>query len=76
MTVNSVTTSNKRHIGGADAPDGKVFGYSADDKIAFFGGTPSIQVTITTIATAATIATAVLSIQAIIAELQSKGLVS
>jgi len=54
---------------------GTSFGQSGE-KIAFFGGTPSVQATIATIATAATLATAVASIQAIIAELKSKNLVA
>ena len=55
--------------------DGSVMGRS-DDKLAFFGGTPSVQATLTALATGATIATAVASIQEIIAELESKGFTS
>jgi len=53
--------------------DGTVLG-QAGEKIAFLGGTPSVQATLTALATGATIATVVSSVQEIIAELQSKGL--
>jgi len=55
-------------------PDGTSFGQSGE-KIAFFGGTPSIKVTLTSLAAAATLATAVLSINELIDELTSKGLI-
>jgi len=61
---------------GKNADDGMCFGLTSSDKIAFFGGTPSAQATITTIATNATIATAVASIRALEAELRTKGLIA
>lgn len=55
-------------------PDGTSFGQSGE-KIAFFGGTPSVKVTLTSLASAATLATAVASLNELIDELTSKGLV-
>ncbi|MCK5444864.1 MAG: hypothetical protein KAI73_04525 [Rhodospirillaceae bacterium] len=54
--------------------DGTRLGTSSTEKVAFLGGTPSAQVTLTTLATDATIATTTASVNEIIAELQSKGL--
>lgn len=55
-------------------PDGTSFGQSGE-KIAFFGGTPSVKVTLTSLASAATLATAVASVNELIDELTSKGLI-
>lgn len=46
------TTSNKVYYKGQDIADGKVLGYSADDKIGFFGATPVVQQAITAVGTA------------------------
>ena len=54
--------------------DGTSFGQSGE-KIAFFGGTPSIKVTLTSLAAAATLATVALSVNELIDELTSKGLI-
>jgi hypothetical protein len=43
MAVEHTTTSNKRNIGGITPNDGKVFGQSATDLIAFYGTTPVVQ---------------------------------
>lgn len=54
--------------------DGTSFGQSGE-KIAFFGGTPSVKVTLTTLASSASVATAVSSLNELIDELTSKGLI-
>lgn len=54
--------------------DGTSFGQSGE-KISFFGATPAVKVTLTSLATAATLATAVASINELIDELTSKGLI-
>ena len=52
MAVNIETTSNKAFIGGNTPDDGKVLGYDASDKIAFYGAAPATQpATITTVDT-------------------------
>ena len=65
MTVEFVGDGNE---------DGTSFGQSGE-KIAFFGGTPSIKVTLTSLAAAATLATVTLSVNELIDELTSKGLI-
>ena len=60
---------------GDNGPDGMCLGTGTTEKIAFFGSTPSAQASISALATGATIATVVTTVQAILAELQSKGLV-
>ena len=65
MTVEFVGDGNE---------DGTSFGQSGE-KIAFFGGTPSIKVTLTSLAAAATLATVALSVNELIDELTSKGLI-
>jgi hypothetical protein len=67
MAVEQLTSGND---------DGSVMGASASEKIAFHGGTASVQATIAVIASAATLATAVAKIQEIQAELTSKGLIA
>ena len=52
--------------------DGAVLGRS-DDKLAFLGGTPSVQATLTALATGASLPTVLASVQEIIAEMVSKG---
>lgn len=54
--------------------DGTVLGQSASDLIAFFGGTPAAQTTLTALATGATITTVVTSVQQIIDRLKATGL--
>lgn len=72
VTSNTTTTRNQLSPGGTD---GNIYGQDTADKIAFFGSTPSAQVAITAPATGATLATVVTSVQALVAELQSKGLI-
>ena len=55
-------------------PDGTVLGQSATDLIAFFGGTPAAQTSITALATGATISTVVTTVQQIIDRLKATGL--
>jgi len=54
--------------------DGTSLGQSGE-KISFFGATPSVIVTLTSLASAATLATAVSSLNELIDELTSKGLI-
>ena len=63
----------KEYLGDGNS-DGTVLGSASTEKIAFFNGTPSAQVTLTVLATDATIETTTASVNEIIAELQSKGL--
>lgn len=55
-------------------PDGTVLGNDTSDLVAFWGGTPAAQASLTTLATGATIATVVASVQEIIAHLRATGL--
>jgi hypothetical protein len=71
-TQNSTSTEQELAAGGSS---GAVLGQATTDKIAFFGSTPSAQVTITDLATGATITTVVTFIQDLTDELQSKGLI-
>lgn len=54
--------------------DGTSLGQSGE-KISFYGGTPSVKVTLTSLASGATLATAVASLNELIDELTSKGLI-
>lgn len=54
--------------------DGTSFGQSGE-KISFFGATPSIKVTLTSLASSATIATTTASLKELTDELVSKGLI-
>lgn len=54
--------------------DGTSFG-QIGEKISFFGGTPTVKVTLTSLASSATLATAVESLNELIDELASKGLI-
>lgn len=64
MTVEYVGDGNK---------NGTSFGQEGE-KIAFFGATPSVKVTLTTLASSASIAACVTTVNEIIDELTSKGL--
>jgi len=55
-------------------PNGTRLGQGTSDLVAFYGGTPTAQQSLSSIASAATIATAVASIQEIIDALQANGL--
>lgn len=55
---------------------GVILGQSSTDKVAFFGGTPAVQQTVTAVATGATAATIVTTLQALQAALNTYGLVS
>lgn len=54
--------------------DGTTFGQNGE-KISFFEATPSVKVTLTSLASAATLATAVASVNELIDELTAKGLI-
>jgi len=56
-------------------PDGICLGQNGE-KVAFFGGTPSVKVTLTDLASSATIGTTVSVINELIDELGSKGLIN
>jgi len=55
-------------------PDGTCLGQTGE-KVAFFGGTPSVKVTLTNLASAATLGTTVSVVNELIDELTSKGLI-
>ena len=55
-------------------PDGTCLGQDGE-KIAFLGGTPSVKVTLTSLASSATLGTTVSSLNELIDELTSKGLI-
>lgn len=59
---------------GNGGPDGTCL-CQGGEKVAFLGGTPSLKVTLTSLASAATLATAVSSLKELIDELTSKGLI-
>ncbi len=54
--------------------EGTSFGQSGE-KISFYGETPSVKVTLTSLASSATLATSVASLNELIDELTSKGLI-
>lgn len=62
------------HYLGDNGPDGMCLGTGTSEKIAFYGSTPTAQLTLTALTTASTLSVAVTSIQQIIARLQSIGL--
>ena len=77
MTVNYLTTSNKRTIGGENNTDGNVFGNDASDKIGFHGATPIVQATVAaTTTTTATTTALQTDIDAIRTALQNLGLIA
>ncbi len=57
-----------------NGPDGTTLGQSVTDLVAFYGGTPVAQSSLTTLATGATIATVVSAVQAIITNLRASRL--
>lgn len=58
-------------------PDGALLGNSATDKVAFYGGTPAVQISyIATITASATLSQIVVNFNALLDALKTRGLIA